>query len=55
MGDAEGDGGSLLMAALAEALAEEPQGRIAGIVLLTMAESTTSTAPRPCLRPPMSC
>ncbi len=35
MGDAEGDGGSLLMATLAEALAEEPQGRIAGIVLLT--------------------
>jgi len=35
MADAEGDGGSLLMAALAEALAEEPQGRIAGIVLLT--------------------
>jgi hypothetical protein len=35
MTDAEGDGGSLLMAALAEALAEEPQGRIAGIVLLT--------------------
>ena len=35
LGDAEGDGGSLLMGALAEALAEEPQGRIAGIVLLT--------------------
>lgn len=35
MADAEGDGGSLLMTALTEALAEEPQGRIAGIVLLT--------------------
>jgi hypothetical protein len=35
LADAEGDGGSLLMTALSEALAEEPQGRIAGIVLLT--------------------
>ena len=35
MGDAEGDGGSLLMTALSEALADEPQGRIAGIVLIT--------------------
>ena len=35
MADAPGDGGSLLMSALAEALAEEPQGRIAGILLLT--------------------
>ena len=35
MGDGEGDEGSLLMTALATALAEEPQGRIAGIVLLT--------------------
>jgi len=29
------DGGTLLMAALAEALADEPQGRVAGIILLT--------------------
>lgn len=35
MADAPGDGGSLLMSALSEALAEEPQGRIAGIVLIT--------------------
>ena len=35
MGDAEGDGGSLLLTALSEALAEEPRGRIAGVVLLT--------------------
>jgi len=35
MGDAEGDGGSLLMTALSEALADEPQGRIAAIVLIT--------------------
>ncbi len=35
VGDAEGDGGTLLMTALSAALAEEPQGRIAGIVLLT--------------------
>lgn len=35
LGDAEGDGGTLLMGALAQALAEEPLGRIAGIVLLT--------------------
>ena len=33
--DAEGDGGTELLGALSEALAEEPQGRIAGIVLLT--------------------
>ena len=35
MSDAEGDGGSLLMTALGQALAEEPRARIAGIVLLT--------------------
>jgi hypothetical protein len=35
VGDAEGDGGSLVMGALAEALAQEPQGRIAGMVLIT--------------------
>lgn len=34
-GDAEGDGGSQVMTALSEALADEPQGRIAGIVLIT--------------------
>ncbi len=33
--DAEGDAGSLLMTAITEALAEEPSGRIAGIVLLS--------------------
>ncbi len=33
--DAEDDSGTRLMSALSEALAEEPQGRIAGIVLLT--------------------
>jgi hypothetical protein len=35
VGDDSGDGGSLVMTALSEALAEEPQGRIAGIVLIT--------------------
>ncbi|EAR51418.1 hypothetical protein OG2516_16896, partial [Oceanicola granulosus HTCC2516] len=35
LGDSEGDGGTLLMGALAEALAEEPQGRVAGMVLIT--------------------
>ncbi|SLN36432.1 hypothetical protein [Roseisalinus antarcticus] len=35
LGDAEGDGGTLLMTALSEALAEEPQARVAGIFLLT--------------------
>lgn len=35
VGDAEGDGGTRLMTALSEALAEEPQDRIAGIMLLT--------------------
>jgi len=34
-GEAGADAGTLLMTALAEAMAEEPQGRIAGIVLLT--------------------
>lgn len=35
LGDAEGDGGSLVLGALAQAMAEEPQGRIAGVVLIT--------------------
>ena len=35
VGDAPGDGGTLLMTALSAALAEQPQGRIAGIVLIT--------------------
>jgi len=35
MGDAEGDGGSLLMSALAEAMAEEPRARLAGAILVT--------------------
>ncbi|ROU01052.1 hypothetical protein [Histidinibacterium lentulum] len=35
LGDTEGDGGTLLMSALAEALAEEPQARVAGLFLLT--------------------
>ena len=35
IGDDTGDGGSLVMTGLAQALAEEPQGRIAGIVLIT--------------------
>ncbi len=33
--DADGDGGTLLMAAVAEALADIPQSRIAGVLLLT--------------------
>ncbi|MDA5556774.1 hypothetical protein [Shimia sp. MMG029] len=33
--DASGDGGTEMMAALSEALAQEPQGRIAGIVALS--------------------
>lgn len=35
LGDAEGDGGTLLMTALSEALAEEPRARLAGAILLT--------------------
>ena len=35
LGDGEGDIGSVLMTALSEALAEEPQGRIAGIILVS--------------------
>jgi hypothetical protein len=35
MGDAEGDGGSLLMTTLSEAMAEEPRARLAGAILVT--------------------
>lgn len=35
VGDGEGDAGTLLMTALSNALAEEPRGRIAGILLLS--------------------
>ncbi|MFD1340982.1 glutamine amidotransferase [Litorisediminicola beolgyonensis] len=35
VGDGEGDAGTLLMTALTEAMAEEPRGRIAGILLLS--------------------
>ena len=35
LGDGEGDAGTALMTALSEALAEEPQSRIAGIILVT--------------------
>ncbi len=35
LGDAPEDGGTKLMTTLTEALAEEPQGRVAGVVLLT--------------------
>jgi hypothetical protein len=35
LGDAEGDGGTLLMTALAEAMAEEPRARLAGAILVT--------------------
>ncbi|SEM97927.1 hypothetical protein SAMN04488003_10791 [Loktanella fryxellensis] len=35
LGDGEGDSGTQLMTGLSEALAEEPQGRIAGVILLT--------------------
>ncbi|MHC0053518.1 hypothetical protein [Actibacterium sp. D379-3] len=35
LGDAEGDGGTLLMTALSEALAEVPRARLAGAILLT--------------------
>ncbi|MEY3309855.1 MAG: hypothetical protein RLZZ413_3893, partial [Pseudomonadota bacterium] len=35
LGDAPGDEGTLLMTALAEALAEEPRARVAGAILIT--------------------
>ncbi len=35
VGDAPGDGGTLLMGALSEALAEEPRARVAGAILIT--------------------
>lgn len=35
VGDAEGDEGSLVMSALADAMAEEPRARLAGAILLT--------------------
>jgi hypothetical protein len=35
LGDGEGDGGTQLMTALSEALAEEPRARVAGAILIT--------------------
>jgi hypothetical protein len=35
LGDGEGDAGSLVMTRLAEAMADEPRGRLAGAILLT--------------------
>ncbi|WP_102225634.1 hypothetical protein [Acidimangrovimonas sediminis] len=35
LGDAPGDGGTLLMGALSDALAEEPRARVAGAILVT--------------------
>ncbi len=35
LGDAQGDGGTLLMTALSEAMAEEPKARLAGAILVT--------------------
>ncbi|UTH47900.1 hypothetical protein KBW81_14560 [Loktanella salsilacus] len=35
VGDGDGDSGTQLMTGLSDALAEEPQGRIAGVILLT--------------------
>jgi hypothetical protein len=35
VGDVEGDGGTLLMTALADAMAEEPRARISGVLFLT--------------------
>ncbi len=49
--DADGDGGTLLMGALAEAMADIPQSRIAGVLLLTdgqvhdVAQAPTTVAP----------
>lgn len=49
--DAVGDGGTLLMGALAEAMADIPQSRIAGVLLLTdgqvhdVAQAPTTVAP----------
>lgn len=51
MGDDDGNGGSLVMSALAEAMADEPRGRIAGIVVISdgqihdMAQAPTAPAP----------
>ena len=46
VGDAEGDGGSLVMGALAEALAQEPQGRIAGTTSTLGTSATSATGVR---------
>ena len=46
-----GDGGTLLMTALSEALAEEPRARIAGAILVTDGRCTTSSARPTCPRP----
>ncbi len=55
IGDGEDDSGTLLMSALAEALAQEPQGRIAGIVMITDGRTHDIARLPPCPRRPMCC
>jgi uncharacterized protein with von Willebrand factor type A (vWA) domain len=55
LGDAEGDGGTQLMTALSEALAEEPRARVAGAILITDGQAMTSTLPPTCPRRCMCC
>jgi hypothetical protein len=44
VGDAPDDGGTLLMAALAEALAQEPRARVAGAILITDGQAYDAAA-----------
>jgi hypothetical protein len=51
MGDARGDEGTLLMTALAEALAEENRARVAGAILITDGQVHDLPATPACPRP----
>jgi len=53
VGDAEGDGGTALMSALSEALSEEPQARVAGMVLITDGRLHDLSAAPPVLSAPL--
>jgi uncharacterized membrane protein len=53
LGDGEGDSGTQLMTALSEALAEEPQARVAGMVLLTDGRAHDPAATPPVLPAPL--
>ncbi|MBT8412587.1 MAG: hypothetical protein KJP02_12445, partial [Octadecabacter sp.] len=53
LGDGENDSGTELMTALSEALAEEPQARVAGMVLITDGRAHDMSATPPVLPAPL--